>query len=59
MPEHPASLKSLRDRLDAQARILHIDGYMVINGLALHVEKLEGEFGSDAHRPVVGEVVPG
>jgi hypothetical protein len=59
MPEHPASLKSLRDRLDAQARILHIDGYMVINGLALHVEKLEGKFGSDAHRPVVGEVVPG
>jgi hypothetical protein len=57
MPEYQYSLASLAQDIAAKMFVLHIDGFLLINGRMVEVEKLDNKFGSDGHRPVMGEVI--
>ena len=59
LPFYQFSLQALAKHgiLADDVRIIHIDGFMVVNGRVRDVERLEDKFGSDAHRPVVADVV--
>lgn len=58
-PEVPFSLRSLaRDLGEAvDAAVFHIDGVLVLGGKVRGGERLDNKFGSDAHYPVLGQVV--
>jgi hypothetical protein len=53
MPSHPKSIRSLADAIGAKVWMVHIDGFLILNGpLDAALRKLAGRYGSDAHRPV-------
>lgn len=52
-PHHPCSIESLAEELGARIHMVHIDGALQINGPRCRVERLDGFYGSDHHRPVV------